>query len=261
MIDKEVNAMYDLYKNGLLDEEQKKKVKTLLSEQIKYYEQQRDEVGKLDIMYDVYNKKISETKTMLKNMGDYSVPNLRNQFLSLFNDVTTKGGNAFNSLGTIVNNLTGGVISMFQSTMSQGKLTFSNLANMLSGLSSAAGSFFTTLTGANIKLIGPTLKNILTNQINNIIKKFNSFDIGTNYVPNDQIAIVHKGEAIVPKKYNPAIGGNTNNNEDVVNAINVLNQTLINKNMNAYISRDDIGKASVDYINNKTRQLGESVIS
>lgn len=30
----------------------------------------------------------------------------------------------------------------------------------------------------------------------------NSFDVGTNYVPNDQIAKIHKGEAIIPARYN-----------------------------------------------------------
>lgn len=29
-----------------------------------------------------------------------------------------------------------------------------------------------------------------------------SYDVGTNYVPNDQLAMVHKGEAIIPAKYN-----------------------------------------------------------
>lgn len=30
----------------------------------------------------------------------------------------------------------------------------------------------------------------------------NSYDVGTNYVPNDQLAMIHQGEAIIPKKYN-----------------------------------------------------------
>jgi hypothetical protein len=32
------------------------------------------------------------------------------------------------------------------------------------------------------------------------------FAVGTNYVPNDMLAMIHKGEAIVPKAYNPAAG-------------------------------------------------------
>ena len=31
------------------------------------------------------------------------------------------------------------------------------------------------------------------------------YDTGTNYVPNDQLAILHEGEAVVPKQYNPAV--------------------------------------------------------
>jgi len=36
------------------------------------------------------------------------------------------------------------------------------------------------------------------------------FRIGTNYVPQDMLAQIHEGEAIVPKAYNPAAGGGTN---------------------------------------------------
>ena len=36
------------------------------------------------------------------------------------------------------------------------------------------------------------------------------FAVGTNYVPRDMLAQIHEGEAIVPKAYNPAAGGNNN---------------------------------------------------
>jgi hypothetical protein len=33
------------------------------------------------------------------------------------------------------------------------------------------------------------------------------FEVGTNYVPKDMLALIHEGEAIVPRAYNPAAGG------------------------------------------------------
>ena len=32
---------------------------------------------------------------------------------------------------------------------------------------------------------------------------------GTNYIAREGLAYLHEGEAVVPKKYNPALGGNT----------------------------------------------------
>lgn len=41
-----------------------------------------------------------------------------------------------------------------------------------------------------------------------LIANVASYDVGTNYVPNDQLAMVHKGEAIIPAKYNRPSTGN-----------------------------------------------------
>jgi len=39
-----------------------------------------------------------------------------------------------------------------------------------------------------------------------------SFAVGTNYVPQDMVAQIHKGEAIIPAAYNPSAGGGASNN-------------------------------------------------
>ncbi|MEH7416061.1 phage tail tape measure protein [Neobacillus drentensis] len=39
-----------------------------------------------------------------------------------------------------------------------------------------------------------------------------SYDVGTPYVPNDQLALIHKGEAIIPAKYNPFNTSNSTRN-------------------------------------------------
>lgn len=36
-----------------------------------------------------------------------------------------------------------------------------------------------------------------------------SYDVGTNYVPRDMVAQLHEGEAVVPKRYNPAANGDS----------------------------------------------------
>lgn len=91
------------------------------------------------------------------------------------------------------------------------------------------------------------------------IPKIPYLDVGTNYVPEDQLAFIHKGEAVVPKKYNnggyvPQSSDETNYLlEQVIDAIN-------NIEINPYTTVKDVGKASLSYINNKSRQLGESVV-
>lgn len=70
--------------------------------------------------------------------------------------------------------------------------------------------------------------NWIIDKINNIeiaghspnIKHIPSLNVGTNYVPQDTLAYIHKGEAVVPKKFNPYANGinpNTINNMSVVN--------------------------------------------
>jgi hypothetical protein len=51
-----------------------------------------------------------------------------------------------------------------------------------------------------------------------------SYDIGTNYVPKDMLANIHKGEAIIPKAYNPMLNGD--NNEAVVKELQELRKSL-----------------------------------
>lgn len=43
------------------------------------------------------------------------------------------------------------------------------------------------------------------------------FDVGTNFVPADMLAFVHKGEEITPAKYNPANGGSSSRIITIIN--------------------------------------------
>ncbi len=84
-------------------------------------------------------------------------------------------------------------------------------------------------------------------------------NVGTGYVPNDMVAQLHKGEAVIPKRFNEREYFANGNDET-----NTLLEKLINRvdnlELNPYITVKDIGKASVKYINQQSRIMGNNVI-
>lgn len=84
-------------------------------------------------------------------------------------------------------------------------------------------------------------------------------NVGTNYVPEDQLAYIHKGEAVIPKKFNSKeyFG---NGNEQTNTLLEQVIEAIENIEISPYTTIKDVGQASVNYINTKHRQLGRSVI-
>jgi flagellum-specific peptidoglycan hydrolase FlgJ len=65
------------------------------------------------------------------------------------------------------------------------------------------------------------------NYAKSLIKMIDSYNLtqykqGTPYVPDDQIALLHKGEMVVPKEFNPASNGKVLNGEDLGEIIKLL---------------------------------------
>lgn len=69
----------------------------------------------------------------------------------------------------------------------------------------AAAGAYAALAG--IPIVGPILAPIAAGVAYAGVTAFESFDVGTNYVPRNMLAQIHEGEAVVPKAYNPAAGG------------------------------------------------------
>ena len=66
-------------------------------------------------------------------------------------------------------------------------------------------------TGASMQDVatayGISVAELRENLRNGGATRIPQFEVGTNYVPRDMLAVIHEGEAVVPKAYNPAAGG------------------------------------------------------
>jgi len=91
-----------------------------------------------------------------------------------------------------------------------------SLSAAAAAATSAAASFQAAAAGASVGGGGGLFGSLL--DIGGSLFGVPSFDVGTNRVPRDMLALVHEGEAIVPKAYNPAIGGS---NAAAAPAVNV----------------------------------------
>lgn len=123
-----------------------------------------------------------------------------------------------------------------------------NTSKAKSGLS----KFFSTL--------GQTALNVMG--LGGILSSIARLDTGTNYVPNDQLAMVHKGEAIIPKKFNSSeyFMGKNNNSDETNSLLRDLIDRVEQIEINPYTTIKDVGTASVDYINKQNRIMGRGVI-
>lgn len=76
---------------------------------------------------------------------------------------------------------------------------------------SAASSFDYRLQAASVSGSLQTTGTTLAKRFGLTVPKY---DVGTNYVPFDQLAMLHEGEAVLPREYNPAAGGSAPKEDD-----------------------------------------------
>lgn len=69
------------------------------------------------------------------------------------------------------------------------------------------------------------------------------FSVGTNYIPHDMLAVLHEGEAVVPKVYNPAAGGHLTSTPSIDPQVTNLLRDLV---LEVGRLRDQHGRAESD---------------
>lgn len=152
----------------------------------------------------------------------------------IYNNVLLPIYNFFSSIFQSICNIISNVISFIKNGFSQAasfvKNIFSNVKNAISNLFSGVVNIIKAPINGLIGLINGVIKGLNKIKLPDWVPGIGGKGIniplipklatGTNYVAGEGLAYLHEGEAVVPKKYNPAIGGYGNYNQPIYVTVN-----------------------------------------
>lgn len=179
----------------------------------------------------------------IKSVGEF----IMNVFQTVYDFVV----NIFNSLWNTIKKVIDTIVNAFSTAWNAIKNVASSVWNGILNLFGTGGKIFTglvdgianvfkTIVNAIIKGINKIIRipfdtiNGILNFIRNIsvlgvepfkglwkqnplpVPQIPTLSVGTNYVAAEGLAYLHEGEAVVPKKYNPAVGGGMTINSPIV---------------------------------------------
>ena len=125
----------------------------------------------------------------------------------------------FNFIWGIISGVINSIISAFQRVANVVKSVFTSVKNAISSLFSGIANILKAPINGLITLVNKVIKGLNKIKMPDWVPAIGGKGIniplipklatGTNYIAREGLAYLHEGEAVVPKKYNPALGGNT----------------------------------------------------
>ena len=152
----------------------------------------------------------------------------------IYNNVLSPVFNFFKSIFSSIWGVISGVIdkikSAFNTVANVVKSVFNNVKNFISNIFSTIANIIKAPINGVITIINSVLKAMNKIKVPDWVpgiggkginfKMIPKLATGTNYVAGEGLAYLHEGEAVVPKKYNPAIGGYGNYNQPIYVTVN-----------------------------------------
>lgn len=165
--------------------------------------------------------------------------NVKSRVVEIFNSIKSSVGSAWSAMASNIKSHANSIISAIEGMVNR---AIDGINWMTSGLRGLGNSITTALGFGSVfgSLSHVSLPRLAT---------------GTNYVPQNMIAELHKGEAVVPKAFNENQFNNSEETNDLLRELIALY-----RNQKVIISAREIGQTAVDFINNETRLKGVSPV-
>ena len=149
-----------------------------------------------------------------------------NVLLPIFNFFSS----IFNGIWNVISNVIGWIKNGFSAAADFVKTAFNNVKNFITNIFSTVANVIKAPINGTITIINKVLKGLNKIKVPDWVpgvggKGINfpmipKLSVGTNYVASEGLAYLHEGEAVVPKKYNPAVGGFGNYNQPIYVTVN-----------------------------------------
>lgn len=186
-----------------------------------------------------------------------------NFFAGMWNGLKTGAQAAWNGIKSVFSTVASFFKSIFTNAWNGVKAVFSTGGKIFTGIKDGIVSAFKNIVNAIIKGINKVIKipfdgiNTVLSKIRNIsiagqkpfkglistikVPKIPTLNVGTNYVPDDTLAMIHKGEAVIPKKFNPYASPNNS-------MLGVMNNSRQKQVINVYANfkQDNLGQVVRD---------------
>ena len=162
---------------------------------------------------DGFKQFIANAINFVKENWKYIIGFMVNPFGTAFKLLYDKCSGFRNFINNIITKIKTG----FQTAGNAIKTVFMGVKETISNIFNAIGNIVKTPINAIINGINKVLEKINSLTIPDWVPKIGgkhtnfkmipTLDTGTNYVPKDTLAMIHQGEAVVPKKFNPYANG------------------------------------------------------